>query len=79
MLLYKGYLAVREDTGQKLTLASGENHVIRILIPGGFEGKIKVDFVSPAYWRISEWVTVLAVVVIALWGGKGQRRRVHPE
>lgn len=80
MLLYKGYVAVRGDTGQKMALCPGENHVIRILIPGGFAGEITVDFASPVYWRISEWITVFTVGAIALWrSGIGRRLVKNPE
>ena len=63
LLLYKGYRA-RCDTGQQLTVADGENHLVRVLIPGGFKGTFEVSFVSPLYWRISEIITLITIIGI---------------
>ena len=68
MLMYKGYRAVWEETGQEMQLCAGDNNVIRVLIPEGFEGNIKVEFVSPVYWRFSELASVLAIMaMVVMW------------
>lgn len=69
ILLYKGYRAVNTDTGEEMDLCAGENNVIRVIIPAGFEGSLEVDFVSPVYWRISELISVLTAVMLcaAFW------------
>lgn len=76
LLLYKGYRATAMETGQRLEICAGENNVIRVLIPAGFEGGIEVDFVSPVYWRVSELISLVAVLslIICL---VAHRRRVE--
>ncbi len=66
MLWYKGYRAVCVETGQKMQIGAGENNVIRVLLPEGFEGTVQVDFVSPVYWRISELASVLTLMALAV-------------
>ncbi len=77
MLLYKGYRAVCVETGQEMELCAGDNNVIRVMIPGGFEGNIQVDFVSPVYWRLSELVSVLAVMVLAVMWWRYQGKALY--
>lgn len=68
MLWYKGYRAICTETGQEMQLCAGDNNVIRIMIPEGFEGNIKVDFISPVYWRLSELASVLTMIAMAaMW------------
>lgn len=68
LLLYKGYRAVDLGTGQKMQVQAGENQVVRVVIPGNFEGGVKVSFVSPFYWRISELISVgTMAVLIMIW------------
>lgn len=62
-LLYKGYRAVDADTGDRMPVCAGENMAVRVVIPGNFEGNLKVSFVSPQYWRISEWISVSTMAV----------------
>ena len=77
MLLYKVYRAVCVETGQEMELCAGDNNVIRVMIPGGFEGNIQVDFVSPVYWRLSELVSVLAVMVLAVMWWRYQGKALY--
>jgi hypothetical protein len=65
ILLYKGYRAYTAD-GQKLTVCDGDNHLVRVLLPAGFDGTLEVRFVSPFYWRISELVSLLAWAIVAV-------------
>ncbi|MCI9142146.1 MAG: hypothetical protein HFH87_05905 [Lachnospiraceae bacterium] len=74
LLLYKGYRAVDTDTGQKMQVCAGENNVVRVLIPAGFEGEINVDFRSPIYWRIGEIVSLATVILLLITGWK---RKIH--
>lgn len=73
LLLYKGYRACDRSTGRALEVRDGENHVVRVILPGGFSGEVLVRFVSPVYWRLAELVSVLAAFsVIVFW--RAQRR-----
>lgn len=68
LLLYKGYRAYDGDTGRSMQICAGDNNVVRVLVPAGFEGRVKVGFVSPVYWRVSELVSMAAMAVLAaLW------------
>lgn len=63
LLLYKGYRAKSAD-GSRLFLCAGDNGRVRVLLPAGFTGEARVDFVSPAYWRVSELITLITICVI---------------
>jgi hypothetical protein len=65
ILLYKGYRAYTAD-GQELTICDGDNHLVRVLLPAGFDGTLEVRFVSPFYWRISEIVSLIAWAIVAV-------------
>lgn len=72
ILYYEGYRA-QSDTGEKLEVCAGENNVVRVIIPGDFEGNVSVEFVSPWYWRAAEIVSVLFTLVLI--GACCQRKR----
>lgn len=75
LLLYKGYQAVDIGTGQKMQVTAGDNQEVRVLIPAHYEGNVRVHFVSPPYWRISEIVSLVTVAVMVMSGWKTRRRR----
>ena len=62
ILFYKGYRAFEKETGATLELRDGWNHVVRVALPEGFAGEVRVRFVSPFYWRIGELVSLLFIV-----------------
>lgn len=77
LLYYKGYRAYAADSGEELKCYSGENCVVTVDIPGGFDGDIRVKFVSPWYWRAGEVVTVLtiaAMIIVCTVSGKRRGR-----
>lgn len=63
ILLYKGYHAY-EANGRELAVQDGSNHLVRVAVPGSYEGEVFVQFESPWYWRIAELVTVITGVVV---------------
>lgn len=68
MLYYRGYQAEDVDSGTLLQVAPGENHVVSVRIPGEYKGHIKVGFVSPWYYRVSEVISLLSLLCLAgLW------------
>ena len=80
LLLYKGYRAVCGDTGQALQVCTGENNLVRVLLPAGFEGNVEVGFSSPLYWRISELLTALTVLgLLLMWCVVRRREYVERE
>lgn len=60
LLYYRGYRAVDVDTGEQFAVSDGENHVVRVEVPGGYRGTVYTSFVSPWYWRAAEIVTLIA-------------------
>ena len=74
LLYYKGYRA-KESGGGILPVVCGENNVVRVLVPSGFQGIIEVDFAGFWYWRAAEVISlVMAVRLICLSVGK-----IYPE
>lgn len=65
LLYYKGYRAV-ENGGGKLQVVCGENNVVRVMIPSGFQGIIEVDFAGFWYWRAAELVSLLTVCMLLM-------------
>ena len=78
LLLYKGYQAVDEQ-GQRLSVTDGENHLVRVQLPAGFAGELVVRFVSPFYWRIGEWITLLTAAGIVVYKLTIRRRICYDE
>jgi hypothetical protein len=74
MLLYKGYRAFDQETGEELAVTAGANNVVRVEIPAGFDGSISARFVSPFYWRIAEAVTLATWVLFAVSAIRNRRR-----
>lgn len=62
LLLYKGYNAYSPDHKQTLEITYGANNLVRVLLPAGFEGQIRVRFISPAYWRMAELLSLAALI-----------------
>ena len=75
LLLYKGYEAVDAATGQEIELCAGENNVIRVVIPAGYAGTVQVSFESPVYWRISELISALTIIVLSVTGLRYRRKK----
>lgn len=60
LLYYRGYRAVDTNTGEQFAVSDGENHVVRVEVPGGYQGIVYTSFVSPWYWRAAEFVTLMS-------------------
>ncbi len=65
-LNYKGYRA-KDSKGNNLKVVTGENNLVRVIIPGGFSDEISVKFVSPIYWRISEIISLLSLAALIVY------------
>ena len=63
LLAYKGYKA-KDENGNALKVGIGENNTLRIFLNPNYEGKIKVSFVSPVYWRIAEIISLATALLI---------------
>ncbi len=65
LLNYRHYSA-KDEYGNNLIIANGDNNLVRVIIPVGCSGRIIVKYLPPFYWRIAEAITILAVLIIVL-------------
>ncbi len=65
LLYYKGY-EVRTEDGRigKEALSPGEDGLVQIAIPSGYEGKLWVEYTEPWYWRLAEIFSILLTVFL---------------
>lgn len=63
ILSYRDYRA-RTGEGEELEVTHNERYQVRVLLPAGFEGHVRVRFESPFYWRISEVISLLMLVFL---------------
>ncbi|MCM1120647.1 MAG: hypothetical protein NC543_14945 [bacterium] len=73
LLNYKGYHVTSE--GGVITdrnLSTGEDAVVRIDVPAGYEGRISVRYRGPWYWRLAEGITVVTLLYLG-WKGIGKK------
>ena len=66
MLLYKGYRAQDVETGQRFEVQAGNNQVVRILLPGGYNGTLRVWYAGMWYWRAAEFISLAAVIAVGI-------------
>ncbi|SFT33122.1 hypothetical protein SAMN02910301_0371 [Lachnospiraceae bacterium XBD2001] len=59
---YKGW-QVQDDDGVYYALSDGTQDLISVDLPSGFSGRLYATFCVPWYWRLSELVSILAVIV----------------
>lgn len=62
ILYYRGYTAQDVNTGEYLEVESGDNSVVRLLLPAGYEGEIHVQFTEPGYWRLAEIISLVSAL-----------------
>lgn len=75
LLYYKGYHAY-DESDREMICYPGYNYEVTVDIPPGFDGNVRVRFVSPWYWRAGEAVTLLTIVFMTVfyWKKAGARR-----
>ena len=79
VLYYKGYQAKDEATGELLPVVSGDNNVVRIEIPAGYNGTLHIAFHSPWYWRAAEAISAVAILFVLYSIVKGRASRKKQE
>lgn len=62
-LYYPGYAAADMDTREKLEVMSGTGGRVRVLIPGDYNGTFIVKFSEPWYWRCSEIISIIVILL----------------
>lgn len=77
LLYYKGYDAEVAETGQHLAVTEGTNSSVRVTIPEGLSGTLRVWFHEPWYWRAAEFASLGAMLyMVAVWLTAQRRNRV---
>lgn len=72
LLYYKGYQAA-ESGGEALPVVCGDNNVVRVLVPSGFQGIIEVDFKGFWYWRAAELISFLTVCLLLIMSARNSK------
>ncbi len=75
VIFYKGYRA--EMGGEPLALAKGSNGRVRVLLPAGAAGEVRVRYAGMWYWRVSEGISLagmLGLAAIYIKGRKGYEK-----
>lgn len=67
LLAYKYYRCVDVETGETLQDERGNNDRIRVNLPAGYHGSVRIYFVTPWQWRAAEAVSLLTLVVLILY------------
>lgn len=60
-VIFYPYYRASGNNGMTLDLSSGDNGLIRVMVPEGYEGDITVNFTHPMLWRIADLVSCLSV------------------
>lgn len=71
-LYYKGYTA-EDEGGNQLAITSGASGRISVSIPAGYQGGFTVAFHEPWYWRVSEMISLLTLLLILALSVRGTR------
>ncbi|MDO4303556.1 MAG: hypothetical protein Q4D94_06525 [Bacillota bacterium] len=68
MFYYPGYTAYDlNTTGEIMEVVRGSNNRIRVKLPEGYEGTVRIRFKEPVSWRIAELISVLTMLGILAW------------
>ncbi len=66
LLYYKGYTAAGEYGHEYLPVCRGESALVRVALPAGYRGQVKVSFEEPWYWRAAEACSLLILIFLLL-------------
>lgn len=62
---YKNYTAYGEN-GMRMNIVDGDNNVIRVMIPSGYNGVVAVTYEIPLSYKVADICSLIAVVVLAI-------------
>lgn len=75
---YPNYAAEDTATGKEIAVTTGENRQICLVIPAGYQGKIRVWYRVPVSWRIAEIISLFTsagILILYLRDTKALRGR----
>ncbi len=61
LLPYRGYVCRDQKTGEEFAVQLSVPGRLRVLVPGGYEGTLRVRYEEPWYWRMAELVSLAAL------------------
>ena len=64
---YKHYKCEDLENGETLQDERGDNNCIRVSLPAGYHGSVRVSFRPPWFWRVAEAVSLLTLLMIILY------------
>ena len=74
MFGYDGYAA--EVDGERMEVGLGDNNRLTVKLPAGTCGTLRVHYAGKPYWRISDAISLAAL--LALLAGAAKKRRTYP-
>ena len=79
LLHYYGYRAYSQDKEQQFGVCKGDNNLVRVLIPGNCHTQIRVEFVSPWYWRAAEIISYAGLIWMIVILVRRQHEKISVE
>lgn len=67
LLYYKGYEVEASGTEGEIKVGESDSGFLRITLPGGFSGKIMIDYFEQWYWRIAEIMSLVGFVIFGMY------------
>jgi len=79
LIYYRHYNARDVASGRALPVdCDPETYTVRVMVPSGFEGNVSVEFREPWFWRVSEAISLAAVIGILLLRYRYQKATAQP-
>lgn len=63
-LAYKGYAAIDCESHARMETRKGEDAILEVVLPAGYQGEIEVYFREPGIWRAAELVSLLTLIIL---------------
>lgn len=74
LLYYEGYVA-RNVAGEPMEVRAGTNNVVRVLIPEGYTGEVRLSYEGLKRFAVADWVSVASVLLLGSSRFLKKRRR----
>lgn len=74
---YEHYTCRTLQASERLTVSAGTNNMVRVTVPPNFSGAIELSFTEPWYWRLSEIISLLTLLVcLAVYCGNRFKKQL---
>lgn len=65
LLNYKGYTVKDKEQNMALSITTGTNNRLKVLVPAGYIGTIQAVYTGMWYWRIADCISLMGVLALA--------------